>query len=113
MSTTPAQRQGILDAQEVINPMAALSKSAGTSSSLPSIGLPATFPLGLKHAKSKYSNANRIWKSWEAYEKSYISGWTRQEDGALVNDTAGEVEGDYYTKHKDRTFSKKSSAVST
>ena len=102
MSKTPAQRQGILDAQEAINPMEGLSKPAGTSSSLPSIGLPATFPLELKHVKSKYSNANRIWKSWEAHEKSYISGWTRQEDGALVNDTAGEVEDDYYAKHKDR-----------
>jgi hypothetical protein len=99
VSKTPAQRQGILGAQEAINPMACLSKPAGTSSSLPSIGLPATFPLELKHAKSKYSNANRIWKSWEAHEKSYISGWTRR---ALVNDTAGEVEDDYYAKHKDR-----------
>jgi hypothetical protein len=58
------------------------------------------FPLELKHVKSKYSNANRIWKLWEAHEKSCISGWTRREDGALVNDT--EVEEDYFSKHNDR-----------
>jgi hypothetical protein len=58
------------------------------------------FPLELKHVKSKYSNENRIWKLWEAYEKSCISGWTRRDDGALVNDT--EVEEDYYEKNRER-----------
>jgi hypothetical protein len=63
-------------------------------------GVSGNFPLELKHVKSKYSNLNRIWKLWEAHEKSCISGWTRRDDGALVNDT--EVEDDYFSKYKDR-----------
>ena len=63
-------------------------------------GVAGNFPLELKHVKSKYSNASRIWKLWESHEKSCVSGWARQEDGALINDT--EVENEYYAKYKDR-----------